>query len=195
MSRAYRLMIPLARLGATPEQGVVLDFELMPILEMERMRELCEQRFRERGARDGAGEHAGKLILRRSNGVELVIDVAAGTITVELGNIDHEVEVWIDEESLTVGQTRSARGDTIRMSDRELEKIPEYVKEMVAREAKGMQRIALQQVNQARKELHEVLREVYRDAVKEKAQAMGNVTSVSESEHGDEYRIRIELDA
>lgn len=196
MSRAYRLMIPLARLGATPEEGVVLDFELMPILEMERMIELFEQAFRERGAKDGQGERAGKLVLGRANRVELIIDVAAGALTIELAHIDHDVEVWIDEESLSRDQAARLRQEELRIdSDEELEKIPDHVKQMIEREAQGAQRVVLQEVNQARKELHDVLRGVYRDAVKEKARAMGNVTSVTESEHEGEYRIRIELDS
>jgi uncharacterized membrane protein len=46
---------------------------------------------------------------------------------------------------------------------------------------------------QAKKQVNSALKDVYRQAVKEKASALGNVENISESKDGNTYRIRIEI--
>jgi hypothetical protein len=48
---------------------------------------------------------------------------------------------------------------------------------------------------EARKDVNLALKEVYREAIREKAASIGNVENVSETKEGNTYRIRIEISA
>lgn len=54
---------------------------------------------------------------------------------------------------------------------------------------KGLEILALA----AKRTVNQVLKEVYREAIKEKAATIGNVVGVSETKDGSTYRIRVEI--
>ena len=193
MSRAYRVLIPLAQLNPGSKKDVVMDFELLPILPLDGMREMLAEQLTERGAR----EQGGVLVLVRKSGAEVRVDLEAQQITIRVAHLGGQnVEVWVDEESLNRDQLARAAGGTVTIgSKEELQKLGEHVKRVAESTSAQLQQLLVQESHRARQELNVMLRDVYRDAVTRKARSMGNVTSVTESEEDGEYRVRIELES
>ena len=198
MSRAYRVKLSLAELCVLEDRRAGVRLELLPILDPARMRVLAREAMAERGAASGeVADGRTMLVLPRAQGVEYWIDPDALTIEIV---IDHEAaraaHVSIDGDALTREQRIAADRGELVLTIEDLRRLG-WDEERLAGEAEHQRvdarRRALEEIERARGLANEVLRDVYRRAITEKARSMGDVTSVSESERDGEYRIRIEL--
>ncbi|RCK81651.1 MAG: hypothetical protein OZSIB_0785 [Candidatus Ozemobacter sibiricus] len=163
-----------------------LSFDLLGILEPERMTELLDQVLARRGwtrtpdgkwARPSANQaiwqiDTGSRVLAIDISPQLAQDIAIDSS--RLGIYDDSGPVKVSVEQLPA---------TVRTSiEVALQHLETGEKDRLVAEAM-----------QARQALTAALQEVYREALQEKARAMGNIVSVSESTQDGTTRIRIEI--
>ena len=194
MSRAYRIKIAMGQISQAENRGLSLDIELIPICPPDRMRELLVQTL----LRQGAREENGALVLSSSNQVEFIIDPEQLTLRISFDKLTtRHVNLYIEEEDLPrLGINLQENLEvTLEQIEEMGDALGNYVDEEVAKERVQVRQLLIEETFAARQAINRLLKDVYRDAVREKANTMGNITSVRESESDGEYRIRLELDA
>lgn len=192
MSRSYRLRVAVTEIFVDEVKGLVLDIPLVPVLAPGRMSELLAEVLLGGGAR-----HEGeRLVIDRPSGVQLRIDPEAGTVELGFDELqDREIEVWVQEEELALARVPRRDGESMELEEaRNLAWAGGAVESEVLRQRAEARRLLLEESQEARLEINRALKDVYAQAVREKADQLGNVTSVSESEQDGTYRLRIELE-
>ena len=185
MSRSYRLRVAVTEIFVDQVRGVVLDIPLVPVLDKGRMTELlAEELVRRGGRRDG-----GLVVLDRPSGVQLRVDPEALTVELGFDQLENrEIEVWVQEEELALARISKREGEQLAWSG-------QVVESEIVRQRAEARRLLLEESQEARLEINRALKDVYARAVRERADQLGNVTSLSESEQDGTYRLRIELEA
>jgi hypothetical protein len=192
MSRAYRVRIPLP-VGHLANQTYVLSVQLLPILEPARMQELLQNLW----IKDGAVEGPDGWALTK-NGLTYTL-TGAGTFTMSFNARDSEL--MIDDDFLTpealakVKQPRgrlSAEDPPPRLSADDL---PLAHQEILAQLQTEATRRFAQGIEAGQLLLNQMLKQVYQEALKQKAEALGNVTLISETQEGQEYRMRMVIES
>lgn len=183
MSRSYAIRIPIEVLLSETMRnrlaGFKLNFPLLDILPPESMQALVRAKllnagFREKGAvlemPAGAGETA-------------VFDPATMEMTLSV-NVPDSQQVRMYEESIEwmQEQIKLAVEGGSTLNDRNASTLAEKL-------ARQMTDLAVK----ARSQVNAALKDVYREAIKEKAGQLGSVCNVSESSEGNVYRIRVEV--
>lgn len=181
MSKTYLVRLPLA-LFLTPDQlarrgRLTMGFDLMNILAPERMVELLGEILKNAGWE----ENDGKWLKDSPCGGFWTIDPAAHTVGIDVTRLlEQEIAVRSYGEA---PPTEAAATAAARLTiETHLQGLEEAEKELIVREAV-----------RARQALAEVLKDVYRQALQEKAQSLGNVVSVTETSQDGTMRIRIEI--
>ncbi|MDJ0851939.1 MAG: hypothetical protein QNK04_26505 [Myxococcota bacterium] len=193
MSRSYRLRIAVTDIFVDQVKGVVLDIPLVPVLDAGRMAELLTEVLVRRGAR----REDGLLVIDRPSGVQLRVDPDARTVELGFDQLENrEIEVWVQEEELALARISKREGDQLDLEQaRQLAWSGGAVESEIVRQRAEARRLLLEESQEARLEINRALKDVYARAVRERADQLGNVTSLSESEQDGTYRLRIELEA
>lgn len=188
MSRSYRIRIPVEVLLSNDRLEKLgrfsMPFDLMQILALARMQELLSEALLRAGCTDtGSG-----FAVPCRDGQSAVIDVENLKIRLEVEPPDN-YGVWTEEEYMgnlkeQVQQALAQGGQLDHLS-------ASAEKEVAAVMARDLRDLALA----ARKLLNAAIKETYREAIKEKAAQIGNVSAISESSDGSTTRIRIEVSA
>jgi len=191
MSHSNRLIIPLiiqiSREELAKHGKMKYRFELMNILSPERMTDLLKKALAGKGW--SLNEGICEKIL--SEGIKLTCDPAKGELEIDLtSTLKNQIVVPVEMVN------------TISQKVFQLEKlgnsgIEGILKEASDREIKGMHARAgealLKEMVRAKQTLNEALKDVYKEAVKEKAASLGTVTSLAESSQNGVYRIKLEI--
>lgn len=193
MSKSYLIKLPLTMFLTADQLArrgrLALSFDLLGILETERMNEILGKVLAGRG---WTRSPDGQWVCRSSGGATWRIDPASHTLEVD---ISPHLTQDISLDSSRLGLYDDSPPSPIRISS--AEDLPPDVRTSIeailanlqAAEKDGLIKEAIQ----ARLALTMALREVYREALQEKARAMGNIVSVSESTQDGTTRIRIEI--
>lgn len=199
MSKAYRIKISGIELNLHLDRSITLDIDLLPILGREAMLRLLLEQLKQAGFT----EQPNGLWNMQKQLSEWVFDPA--TLKLEVRPLDvqklDELEIsvyddWLDRDFLV----RHHGDETVEMSEAQArghEAIQQALDERIRRLTGEQQEISqrfFDEVLQARQLINSSLKEVYRQAVQEKARSLGNVVSVSEQEQGGELRIRLEVE-
>lgn len=204
MSKAYQLKIPLELVLSDSELSgnrIRISFELLRILAVERMRELLKKHLT--GERNGIANPDGTIEVAIPGHARLIIDPKAETVEIDVagllpGSIDARVYDILVPPDLKVeagGRIQLPASLTKEQLDQLL---PSWagrnvIDQEAARLRDEIRALLLKETVAARKALNGALKDVYRDAIKEKADQLGNVTGVSESSDGGTWRLRVEI--
>ncbi len=185
MSRSYAIRIPIEVLLSETLRnrlaGFKLNFPLLEILSPERMRELVRSALLEAGFTEAPG---GGLSMPAGFKQSAIIDPATMEMILSL-DIPAEHLVRMEEESIPgmehLIKNALARGTTIDNGS---------INDLSEKMAREMANLAVK----AQTTVNGVLKDVYREAIREKAGQIGTVSNISESSDGNIYRIHIEID-
>jgi hypothetical protein len=187
MSRSYSIRIPVEVLlpkGAGMNEGTFsLIFTMLEILPVTRMRELLKAQLLEKGF----NETADGLEMPCPGQAKAVLDLVSMTMKLSVP-MPNSTSVLVEEEYLAEFQEalKNAIENGKVINNWQIENRIDQLKQQVVNQLKNL-------AVEARKEVNASLKEVYREAVREKAASIGNVENVTESREGNTYRIRIEI--
>lgn len=192
MSRSYLLKIPLHVLIPESElekrRVMKIGFDLLNILSPERMRELLKAAMEKKGAR----EVNGKLELVQPDQSILRVDPGSGRLEVDVSGMQTQsVDIRVLDDRVPGIKKMIDEGDFDQVGMNQT--IMSEVKAQLQHQTDQDREILVVKTLAGKKLLNEVLKDVYRDAVKEKAATMGNVVSLTESSEGGNYRLRLEI--
>ena len=174
MSRTYRIKLGLEEV-TLHGNALLLPVTLSHILPGEDMKALLRDKLRSAGW--GDGEQGYRIALRTDSSTSVLAELNEALDTLQIRLADRTVA--ITQERLTAEQRAKAdRGEPF--SPEELQAIAGPSDSEVA-----------QAVASARGALNKVLAEVYKEAVLQKAQQLGVVESIQESESAHGTRLRI----
>ncbi len=185
MSRSYAIRIPIEVLLSENLRNRLADFRLnfplLDILPPERMQEMLKKRLIEAGFL----EIEAGLVMPALPGQKAVFDPATMEMRLSIAVPEtHNARMYEESINWMEEQIKKAlAAGTV------LETAPGS--ELSANLAKEMANLAVK----ARAAVNAVLKDVYREAIREKAGQLGSVSNVSESSDGSTFRIRIEVDA
>ncbi len=185
MSRSYAIRIPIEVLLSENLRNRLADFRLnfplLDILPPERMQEMLKKRLIEAGFL----EIEAGLVMPTPSGQTAIFDPATMEMRLSIAVPEtHNTRMY--EESINWMEEQIKRA---LAAGTVLEKAPGS--ELASRLAEQMAELAVK----ARAAVNAVLKDVYREAIREKAGQLGSVSNVSESSDGSTFRIRIEVDA
>lgn len=197
MSKMYRIRIAGVEVDLHLDRSIHLTVDLLPILGQEAMTGLLLKQLAAAGAR----EQDGKWLLTGQ-----ISDWIFDPATLKLEVRPHqrqqlqEVELAVFEESLSRSFLRQhGAQELIELDAAEIRansELGEALAQELARQA-GENDLAsrrfFEDVRQARQLINQSLKQVYREAVAEKARSLGKIVSLSESESQGELRIRLEV--
>jgi len=160
-----------------------MPFDLMQILALARMQELLTEALLRAGCSDtGAG-----LSVPCGVGQTAVIDVENLKIRLEIAPPD-DYGIWTEEEYM--GRVT----ERVQQALEKGEQLDNHLGAQAEREVAAVMALELRDLAlAARKVLNSAIKEAYREAIKEKAAQIGNVSAISESSDGNITRIRIEV--
>lgn len=183
MSRSYAIRIPIEVLLSHSLRdklgGFKINFPLLDILPHAEMLELVKKRLLDAGFT----ETADGLAMAVNDGQQAIFNPDSMEMKLSIA-LPGDQTVRVYEEILTQveGRIRKAveTGGTVA------DEFGNNLDQAMARQLTDLAILARNQVNA-------VLKEVYRDAIKEKAGQLGSVSNISESSEGNVYRIRVEI--
>ena len=186
MSLSYRVTLQVAEVVSADDK-TVHQLDLQSILSEEEMRDLLRQSLIARGYEE---EEEGKMVRREEYGEIMSADLDALEMTAgvdEAAGVRGKVGTWGDAWS-RAGASRQAEANA-----------RDQANAMVGRGAKDAQRRVTQQLAEGEKErleeMNETLQDVYAEALKRKAQKLGDVVDQHEgtNENG-EYELVIKVE-
>lgn len=187
MSRSYSIRIPVEVLipkgSGLGEGSFSMVFTMLEILAADRMRELLKQELADKGFVETPEGMA--MPVEGAKKAVLDLETMVMKLTVPLPD---SCTIQVEEEYLKQFQEKlqkSVENGSI-MNDWNVSNKVERLKDNAVQQLKN---IAVE----ARKEVNSALKEVYREAIREKAASLGNVETISETKEGHTYRIRIEI--
>lgn len=185
MSRSYAIRIPIEVLLSENLRNRLADFRLnfplLDILPPERMQEMLKKRL----IAAGFQESEAGLVMPTPTGQNAVFDPATMEMRLSITVPEaHNTRMYEESINWMEEQIKKALA-----TGTVLEKAPGA--ELASRLAEQMSELAVK----ARAAVNAVLKDVYREAIKEKAGQLGSVSNISESSDGSTFRIRIEVDA
>jgi hypothetical protein len=187
MSRAYRISVAeTLRRHIHVDDGVKTTLELLQVLPPERMAGLLADELAKLGFEPADD---GKMRREDDDGVEVTVDTKEGSVTVRLA-AEKNLELTDKRSVLTERESSSAkkqlqqraREALEQKAERETEKLRQEVTETLERKLKDLHQ-----------ELDGVVSRVTREALKEKAQQMGEIQEISEDEETGSMTIRVRL--
>ena len=189
MSKSYLVRLPLELLltpGQMARRGrLEMGFDVLNILPPERMAELLSEVLRNSGWKEANG----KWVKRSAELGIWTIDPVGRTIEIDAsGRLAQRISLnSVELSDQNIGQNTDPAA--IKMSETTkvtiqsiLQGLENSEKDLIVREAV-----------RARQAVAETLKDVYRQALPEKAKGLGNIVSVNETSENGSMRIRIEL--
>ncbi|BBM85769.1 hypothetical protein [Candidatus Uabimicrobium amorphum] len=191
MSRAYRIKVAGMHMNLHEDQNVILDIDLLPILDKESMQEILTNELK----KVGGNEVDGKIHIEPKKNVVYKIDPQEQKLEIDVTNLKKDLDIYVEEESLSRKIKTLAKGGCIEIdADSDMmEELTERIGGRLEQAEKEILQVVVEESLAARQVLNKVLKEVYKEAVKKKANSMGNVTSIQECDEDGEYRVRVEI--
>ncbi|MDN5279244.1 MAG: hypothetical protein PWR01_3209 [Clostridiales bacterium] len=189
MSRSYSIRIPIEVLipkgTGLSEGSFSMVFTMLEILSPERMKELLTRQLLEKGY----NQSENGLAMPLKSGKSAVLDPDTMTMQLKVP-MPESCAVYVQEEYLKQFKENLKQA----METGKVMAVPgveNKIEQMKQDAAYQLKQLAVE----ARKDVNLALKEVYREAIREKAASIGNVENVSETKEGNTYRIRIEISA
>jgi len=164
--------------------------ELSDILDEAQMKDILREVLREAGWEE---KEDGKFETKGPNGETLVWDLDSNEVTATLED-ERDVSADLDVTGRAGSQAnaRQAARNRLRQSEAQAEgQFSEAEVELGQQISEQLE----QTEGERRKGLNKVLQKVYTEALKRKAEELGSVVEVNESENGDEYELTIQVEA
>ena len=191
MSRAYRITVKESEtrnLKAGDE--ICTDLEILEILPPEDMATLLKNELGKRGFEE---QDDGTMTRKEKNGVTVTVDPCSGQVTVKA-----EADETINQEV-----KRDATGfndvgpNEKNLRDRVKEQLKSELDRKFENEQSRLQTEATQELEkhltELQPEISQIVNQITRDALKQKAQQMGTVTEVSEDAESGSLTIKLEV--
>jgi hypothetical protein len=190
MSRAYRITVKESdtrHLKAGDE--ICTQLEILEILPPEDMATLLKEELKKRGFEE---QEDGKMV-RKDGDVTVTIDPCSGDVSVKA-----ETEETISQEARRDASGFNDVGPNERsLRDRVKEQLKQDLDKKFDQEQSRLQGKATEQLEKHLQELQpeisEVVNQVTRDALKQKAHQMGTVKEVSEDAESGSLTIKVEV--
>lgn len=187
MSRSYSIRIPVEVLiperAGMKEGSFSIVFTMLEILAADRMKGLLKEQLLANGFKES------------QNGLEMPVQSGQSAIF-DLENLSMELKVPLPAKCTVLVQQEDIAAFRKNLNEA-IEQGTVLDNWVMERQIDSLKSAAIAKLRdlavEARKEVNSALKDVYREAVKEKAASMGNVENVSESKEGNTYRIRIEI--
>ena len=191
MSRAYRIKVAGMHMNLHEDQNVILDIDLLPILDKESMQEILANELK----KVEGNEVDGKIHIKPKKNVVYKIDPQEQKLEIDVTNLKKDLDIYVEEESLSRKIKSLATGGCIEIdADSDMmEELTDRIGGRLEQAEKEILQVIVEESLAARQLLNKVLKEVYKEAVKQKANSMGNVTSIQECDEDGEYRVRVEI--
>lgn len=192
MSQLYRLQLSSSvSRTVTASDSVCYPIRLTAIQPEDEMVELLREALLRHGFEPDGEDHL--LRGRGPEGEDLVVDLDAMTLTATL-----EEEKELVTQAAAHGTGESRREARVR-AEAELDANREAAEQRLEREGKQVQRQLSRRLERSEaarnRQLHEVLQEVYAEALKRKARTLGDVTELRESTSDDgQYELVITIE-
>lgn len=190
MSRAYRITVKESdtrHLKAGDE--ICTQLEILEILPPEDMATLLKEELKKRGFKE---QEDGKMT-RQDGDVTVTVDPCSGEVTVKA-----ETQETVSQEA-----RRDATGfndvgpNENSLRDRVKDQLKVDLDKKFDQEQSRLQNKATEELekhlNELQPEISEVVNQVTRDALKQKAQQMGNVKEISEDAESGSLTIKVEV--
>ena len=161
-----------------------LVFPLLEILNREKMNELIKEKLIEKGF----VEKDGLLEIDLGDGERGVFNPETMTLDIHL-NVADDVFLLVQEEVANDVQAEIQRALESGKILKQYEK-NSGLQDLVEQQKGKM----LAHATELKKQINDALKEVYKEAIKEKATQLGSVTNLSESSAGGVYKIRLEIE-
>ncbi len=192
MSQMYRVRLASSvRHTVQAGDSVAYPLKLTGILPEEELLDLLRQALLRRGF--AAGEENPQLLTGQgSAGERIVVDLDAMTVTASL---DEEAEIATEVEVVGVAGTKGQAAEQARS---DLEEHRRQAANRLEREGRLVQKDLTRRLadsdEERQRQLHEVLQEVYAEALKRKAGELGDVMEVREGTSPDgQYELVIKV--
>jgi len=204
MSRGYLLRIPtplivdlIKRVKQRGRFG--FGFGILDILDRPRMRELIREVLVRMGWRDQDGileKQLGSHLVGRIDleNLQAEVDVTALLEHPSFGPVvEGAINLRMDTDWDGIVKAPKTEEDAKALSPEIQRRVREALEGAI--DSPEAQAALLRGSLNLRRTINEALKDVYREALKEKAATLGNVTSVTESSEGGTYRLRLEIGA
>ncbi len=190
MSRAYRITVKEAdtrHLKAGDE--ICTELELLEILPPEDMATLLKEELKKRGFE----EQDDGTMVRKDGDVSVKIDPCSGEVSVKA-----EAEETVSQEARREATGFNDVGPSEKnLRDRVKDQLKSDLDKKFEQEQSRLQGKATEQLekhlNEIQPEISEVVNQVTRDALKQKAQQLGTVKEVSEDAESGSLTIKVEV--
>jgi hypothetical protein len=190
MSRAYRITVKESdtrHLKAGDE--ICTQLEILEILPPEDMATLLKEELKKRGFE----EQEDGTMTRKDGGVTVKVDPCTGEVSVKA-----ETEETVSQEAKRDATGFNDVGPSERnLRDRVKDQLKSDLDKKFEQEQSRLQNKATEELekklNELQPEISEVVNQVTRDALKQKAQQMGTVKEVSEDAESGSLTIKVEV--
>ena len=188
MSRMYVVQLPMHILIAAAEaenlDKLRMEFPVLEVLPVDEMEAAIRERLLNLGWQEG-DEH--ELVHDGPNKTRWKIDPHSRQLTVDAPDfLNEKIGVSLVDPDVVPTDTVTAIAELgLNLGDAHRVEL--------GRAKAGLQNRLVTSAIKARKELNNALKEVYQTALKQKAQQLGNIRSISESSENGRTRIRIEV--
>lgn len=195
MSRAYKIKLPADLTNLTINKNKVsLDINVLPILDKIRMAEILTNIIKKLGGQQENKE----VVVKLENDIIYRIDPENLTLTIDFSESIKNVSVDVFEESLTEELKQKDNSEPIEITQSQLQNLNENTKKLIELQIsnldKELEKDLVSESFKARQYINQLLKEVYKEAIQEKARSIGNINSITESEENGEYRVRMIID-
>jgi pyruvate formate-lyase activating enzyme-like uncharacterized protein len=190
MSRAYRITVKESdtrTLKAGDE--ICTQLEILEILPPEEMAGLLKDELKKRGFK----EQADGVMVREDGDLAVTVDPCSGEVTVKSQT----------QETVSQEAKRDATGfndigpNESSLRDRVKDQLKQDLEKKFEQEQSRLQNEATEKLekhlNELQPEISEVVNQVTRDALKQKAQQMGTVKEISENAETGDLTIKVEV--
>lgn len=201
MSRAYKIKIPIDLTNLEINKNKVkIDINMLNILDITKMSDILKKvvlNLKDESISE-INQVDSLIKIKNENGVIYEIDLQTLNLSIDLSDTFNNIDIDVYEESLTNNLRNLSENETIIINKDNIQNLDDKSKELIEKQTENINtEIEKQLVSEsfkARQYINRVLKDVYKQAIKEKATQMGNIKSVTESEENGEYRVKMIID-
>ncbi len=199
MSRVYKLRIPVDLTNLhIKENKINIDINMLNILDTSSMSEILKKVVlnlkNELSESISQIDQTGKILeIKTDNGMIYNIDLEKLILSIDLSESFKNIDTNIYEESLTENLRQLAKNEIITIDDIDIldDKSKKVIQENTNLINSEIEKKLVTETFRARQFINQILKEVYKEAIKEKASQMGNINSIKESDENGEYRVKM----
>ena len=190
MSKIYKIKIKGLNSNLINEgEKLALPFDYLPILSNDKMKELIKNKALEHGAKIKNDN-----IIFTEKDHTLTINLIEKKFLIELSKLP-DLEIFVDTDNFNIENNKELKIEDIdKIEDKDLKKhINDSINGDINNNKAEIKNQVLKHGLNDQKKINSLLKDVYKDAIREKAQSLGNIVNISESDTNGEYRIRLEI--